>query len=236
MAEMKNICGKIPMELHTKVRQEIEQREISTQQFIQQVIEEHFTEKGGQVSMVTRTVAVQVSNELCERFKAAVAKKGCKQKDFLIELLERAIEEIEAKFGETVSGTPSQGEEPENTETETEEVSELAEAETGEGSEEVETEEVCDCESAEVGEGSEEAQTEGESELAEAETGERSEEAQTEEVCDCESAEAGEAPQGASEDVETETSENTEAPEEPEEQKPDTEESFEPEPDEADIA
>ena len=27
MAEMKNICGKIPMELHTKVRQEIEQRE-----------------------------------------------------------------------------------------------------------------------------------------------------------------------------------------------------------------
>ena len=47
MAEMKNICGKIPLELHTKVRQEIEQREISTQQFIQQVIEEHFTEKGG---------------------------------------------------------------------------------------------------------------------------------------------------------------------------------------------
>ncbi len=207
MAEMKNICGKIPMELHTKVRQEIEQREISTQQFIQQVIEEHFTEKGGQVSMVTRTVAVQVSNELFERFKAAVAKKGCKQKDFLIELLERAIEEIEAEFGETVSGTPSQGEEPESTETENEEVSELAEVETGEGSEEVETEEICDCESAEAREG-----------------------------CDCESAEAGEAPQEASENVETETSENTEAPEEPEEQEPDIEESFEPEPDEADIA
>ena len=195
------------MELHTKVRQEIEQREISTQQFIQQVIEEHFTEKGGQVSMVTRTVAVQVSNELFERFKAAVAKKGCKQKDFLIELLERAIEEIEAEFGETVSGTPSQGEEPESTETETEEtteeveteeVSELAEAETGERSEEAETEEICDCESAEAGEGSEEAETE--------------------EGCDCGSTEAGE------------------APEEPEEQEPDTEESFEPEPDEADIA
>ncbi|MEZ3469314.1 MAG: hypothetical protein K1W40_13150 [Schaedlerella sp.] len=205
MAEMKNICGKIPMELHTKVRQEIEQREISTQQFIQQVIEEHFTEKGGQVSMVTRTVAVQVSNELFERFKAAVAKKGCKQKDFLIELLERAIEEIEAEFGETVSGTPSQGEEPESTETENEETTE-----------EVETEEV--------------------SELAEAETGEGSEEAETEEGCDCESAEAGEAPEEASEDAQTETSENTEPLEEPEEQEPDTEESFEPEPDEADIA
>lgn len=95
MAEMKNLCGKIPVELHLKVRQEIEAREISTQQFIQQVIEEHFIEKGGQVSMAVRTLAVQVSEELFARFKAAVAKKGCKQKDFLIGIIEKAIEEIE---------------------------------------------------------------------------------------------------------------------------------------------
>lgn len=43
--EMKNLCGKIPVDHHLKVRAEIEQREISTQQFIQQVIEEHFMEK-----------------------------------------------------------------------------------------------------------------------------------------------------------------------------------------------
>ncbi len=100
MAEMKNICGKIPLELHTKVRQEIEQREISTQQFIQEVIEEHFREKGGHTSMagVGRTLAVQVSEELFARLKAAVAKKGCKQKDFLIALIERAVEESEAEF------------------------------------------------------------------------------------------------------------------------------------------
>lgn len=95
MAEMKNLCGKIPVELHLKVRQEIEAREISTQQFIQQVIEEHFTEKGGQAGMAVRTLAVQVSEELFGRFKAAVAKKGCRQKDFLIGIIEKAIEEIE---------------------------------------------------------------------------------------------------------------------------------------------
>ena len=107
MAEMKNICGKIPMELHAKMRQEIEQREISTQQFIQQVIEEHFTEKGGQISMAVRTVAVQVSEELFARLKAAVAKRGCRQKDFLIELIEKAIEEIEAEFeGEKAVSEP----------------------------------------------------------------------------------------------------------------------------------
>lgn len=42
MAEMKNICGKIPVELHEKVRAEIEEKETSTQIFIRQVIEEHF--------------------------------------------------------------------------------------------------------------------------------------------------------------------------------------------------
>lgn len=108
MAEMKNICGKIPLELHAKVRQEIEQREISTQQFIQQVIEEHFTEKGGQVSMAVRTLAVQVSEELFARFKAVVAKKGCKQKDFLIALIERAVEEIEAESREEKAAAASE--------------------------------------------------------------------------------------------------------------------------------
>lgn len=45
--------------------------------------------------MAVRTLAVQVSEELFARFKAAVAKKGCKQKDFLIGIIEKAIEEIE---------------------------------------------------------------------------------------------------------------------------------------------
>ena len=137
MAGMKNICGKIPMELHAKMRQEIEQREISTQQFIQQVIEEHFTEKGGQISMAVRTVAVQVSEELFARLKAAVAKKGCRQKDFLIELIEKAIEEIEAEFGEEkAQGSPAveAGTEapPAQRETGNEEVSEPAETGSGE--------------------------------------------------------------------------------------------------------
>ena len=52
--EVKNLCGKIPLELHTKVRAEIEQREISTHEFLQQVIEEHFMGKGVD-SMAART-------------------------------------------------------------------------------------------------------------------------------------------------------------------------------------
>ena len=102
--EMKNICGKIPMDLHAKVRQEIEQREISTQEFLQQVIEEHFMEKGVD-AMAARTIAVQVTEDLYARLKAAVAWKGCKQKDFLISIITKAIEEVEAEHARTLAGT-----------------------------------------------------------------------------------------------------------------------------------
>ena len=90
MTEMKNICGKIPKDLHEKVREEIELTESSTQKFIQQVIEEHFERLAGkgETSMGTaRTIAVQVSEELFQRLKTVIAKKGMKQKDFLIQCL-----------------------------------------------------------------------------------------------------------------------------------------------------
>ena len=102
MAEMKNICGKIPVELHEKVRAEIEEKETSTQIFIQQVIEEHFNrlEGKGEESMEKRTLAVQVTEDLFQRVKWAVAKEGIKQKDFLIRIIEKAVEEVEAKWKE----------------------------------------------------------------------------------------------------------------------------------------
>ncbi|SHJ29457.1 hypothetical protein SAMN02745243_00227 [Hespellia stercorisuis DSM 15480] len=98
MAEMKNICGKIPIELHEQVRAEIEQTESSTQLFLQKIIEEHFMKKGAVSMAEARTIAVQVSEELFGRFKAVVAKKHCKQKEFLIEIITQAIAAEEAKW------------------------------------------------------------------------------------------------------------------------------------------
>ena len=102
MAEMKNICGKIPVELHEKVRAEIEEKDTSTQIFIQQVIEEHFNrlEGKGEESMEKRTLAVQVTEDLFQRVKWVVAKEGIKQKDFIIRIIEKAVEEVEAKWQE----------------------------------------------------------------------------------------------------------------------------------------
>ncbi len=140
MAEMKNICGKIPVELHEKVRAEIEEKETSTQIFIRQVIEEHFNrlEGKGEESMEKRTLAVQVTEELFQRVKWAVTKEGIKQKDFIIRIIEKAVEEVEAKWQELEQ--PEETVETDSLE-EAEEISEEEIAEEGiEGTEAAEEE------------------------------------------------------------------------------------------------
>lgn len=162
MAEMKNICGKIPMDLHEKVREEIELTESSTQKFLQQVIEEHFNrvEGKGEISMgAVRTVAVQVSEELFQRLKTVIAKKGMKQKDFLIQIIEEALEKAEAEWqnkDSTEEAEPATGE-SEIEETQPEEENDLEEeSEPGEGNQ---PEEECEPE--------EETEPEEENELGE---------------------------------------------------------------------
>ena len=151
MAEMKNLCGKIPVELHEKVRAEIEEKETSTQIFIRQVIEEHFNrlEGKGEESMEKRTLAVQITEELFQRVKWAVAKEGIKQKDFIIRIIEKAVEEVEAKWQEL--DQPEEIEETDNLEeaedTSEEEVVEAAGEEMdAEISEDAEEEEIPESE------------------------------------------------------------------------------------------
>lgn len=162
MAEMKNICGKIPVELHEKVRAEIEERETSTQIFIRQVIEEHFNrlENKGEESMEKRTLAVQVTEELFQRVKWVVTKEGIKQKDFIIRIIEKAVEEVEAKWKELeqpeenaetdrleeAKETAEDVYEEETTEAETETVEAAEEEADAEISEDAEEEEIPESE------------------------------------------------------------------------------------------
>ncbi|MCQ4788857.1 hypothetical protein NE590_03145 [Blautia obeum] len=119
--EMKNICGKIPVELHEKLKLEVEELGISIPKYLEMVIEEHITRKGEKTDMANlRTVAVQVDEELFSRLKAVLAKNGMKQKDFLIGLIEAALEKEEAKWKAESEETEEEPEveeaEPEETE------------------------------------------------------------------------------------------------------------------------
>ena len=155
--EMKNICGKIPVELHEKLKLEVEELGISIPKYLEMVIEEHMTRKGEKTDMAnSRTVAVQVTEDLFSRLKAVLAKNGMKQKDFLIGLIEAALEEEEAKWkaeseeAEETEGEPAESEmeDPETAESEPDE--ESAEPEADEEPTEPENEKPAEAEPTEL--------------------------------------------------------------------------------------
>ena len=155
--EMKNICGKIPVDLHEKMKLEIEELGISIPKYLEMVIEEHMTRKGEKTDMAnSRTVAVQVTEDLFSRLKAVLAKNGMKQKDFLIGLIEAALEEEEAKWkaeseeAEETEGEPAESEmeDPETAKSEPDE--ESAEPEADEEPTEPENEEPAEAEPTEL--------------------------------------------------------------------------------------
>ena len=158
--EMKNICGKIPVELHEKLKLEVEELGISIPKYLEMVIEEHMTRKGEKTNMADlRTVAVQVTEDLFSRLKAVLARNGMKQKDFLIGLIEDAIEETEMEDPETAKSEPDEESvEPEAEEPETEaleaetdgEMTEPDEAEADEEPTEPENEEPAEAEPTEL--------------------------------------------------------------------------------------
>ena len=125
--ETKNICGKIPIALHEKVRQELEGTEMTIPQFLTQVIREHFESKGVD-KMAARTLAVQISEELFQRFKERYEKEKAQragrftQKDYLIEIITQTLDSADEKELEETGDW-----EDETEEEETEQVEELRE-------------------------------------------------------------------------------------------------------------
>lgn len=96
MEETRGITVKVKTELHEKVKTEQEQMELTMSQYITMILEEHFSRKGGITMEKARTLAFQVSEELFGRVKAHLARNPkLSQKDFIIGLIEQALETAE---------------------------------------------------------------------------------------------------------------------------------------------
>ena len=93
----RGITVKIPAGLHAQVKAEQEALELTMSQYIQQIIEEHFSRKEGKTMEATRTLAFQVGEELFQRVKRYLAAHpNLTQKAFIIGLVEEALAEFEA--------------------------------------------------------------------------------------------------------------------------------------------
>ncbi len=102
--ETKGVTCKIPLDLHNRISEEIRETESTMSKFIEMVIQEHY-EKGVNKSMEKgRTLAFKVSEELFERVKMYLERyeetyhRRLTQKDFVVGLIEQALEEAEEEF------------------------------------------------------------------------------------------------------------------------------------------
>ena len=125
MAETKNLCAQIPLELHAKVCGEREQREQTTSQYITQLLVKYYEmkENGGKSDMANignRVMAFQISEELFQRIKRYLEREskhlGRKytQREFVLDLITEALDAAEA-VGEASGTRQEEGEALEST-------------------------------------------------------------------------------------------------------------------------
>ena len=96
MEGKKNLCAMIPAELHAKIMAEKEEMELATlAEYVESIFTEHF--EGGGGMKAERTLAVQIPAELFDRLKEYLAAHNLKQKQFLIQLIENALDNAETE-------------------------------------------------------------------------------------------------------------------------------------------
>lgn len=91
MEEKKNLCAPIPLSLHQRLRAEQEQRGQTLADYITDILNEHFEGGAKNMGNTNRTIAFQVPEELFDRLKDYLAKHGLKQKNFILGLIEREL-------------------------------------------------------------------------------------------------------------------------------------------------
>ncbi len=109
MADTKNLCAQIPIALHDRVSQEKDRMELTTSQYITQLITEYYAMKenmnGGTITMTaTRTMAFQIPEDLFQRIKAHLARESERtgrkltQRDFVLGLIEETLDAAESSL------------------------------------------------------------------------------------------------------------------------------------------
>ena len=104
METRKNLCAMLPVALHTRVRQEQEKAGMTLSDYVETMITEYYDWKDGKIMTgEMRTLAAQIPAELFDRLDRYLKECGIKKKDFLIDIITRALETAEA--AETVDPT-----------------------------------------------------------------------------------------------------------------------------------
>ena len=108
MADTKNLCAQIPIDLHERVSEERERLGQTTSEYIAYLIQEYYNmienQKGGNNMMEKgRTMAFQIPEELFQRIKRHLERetlrtgKKLTQRDFVLNLITQALDGADAE-------------------------------------------------------------------------------------------------------------------------------------------
>ena len=111
MATTKNLCAQISLDLHQKISDAREAAGLTTAQYITNLLIEYYEmkENGGNEIMAnekTRTMAFQIPEELFQRIKAHLERESARsgrkvtQREFVLSLIEEALEQAEEEAAE----------------------------------------------------------------------------------------------------------------------------------------
>ena len=113
MEARKNLCAMLPVALHTRVRQEQEKAGMTLGEYVEALITEYYDWKDGKIMTgEMRTLAAQIPAELFDRLDRYLKERGIKKKDYLVDIITRALEAAEA--AELVDSTEAVTETPPN--------------------------------------------------------------------------------------------------------------------------
>ena len=97
METRKNLCAMLPVALHTRVRQEQEKAGMTLGEYVEAMITEYYDWKDGKIMTgEMRNLAAQIPAELFDRLDRYLKERGIKKKDFLVDIITRALEAAEA--------------------------------------------------------------------------------------------------------------------------------------------
>ena len=104
-----NLCAQVPVSLMTKIREEQELSGLTRGEYITQILTTYYetqSRKGDKTMEFTKTLAFQIPEELFNRIKDHLERerqrtgRKLSQKDFVIGLIERALEAAEQQAEE----------------------------------------------------------------------------------------------------------------------------------------
>lgn len=101
MAEKtKNLCAQIPESLHQRLREEQERSGMTLGAYMTMLITEYYDRKEGATMKDTRTLALQIPAELFDALDRYLAEHKLTKKEFITELIRKALDEAEAETEE----------------------------------------------------------------------------------------------------------------------------------------